>query len=166
MANVLFVQGTQAQYEALTPKVETTFYYIDEKDLYLGSKKITNAEDLAAAVLRIKANEDAITVLNGDATTEGSVAKQVAEAIAKIVAEAPEDLDTLKEISDWISDHADDVTAMNTQIAANKKGVEDLEKLVGEIPEDAEEGVETIVQYVDTEIASAVANATLVWETM
>ena len=46
----------------------------------------------------IKANSDAITVLNGSG--EGSVSKQVADAVAAIVADAPEAYDTLKEISD------------------------------------------------------------------
>lgn len=38
---------------------------------------------------------------------------------------APESLNTLKEIADWITNHAESASAMNTQIQANKKAVED-----------------------------------------
>ena len=83
----------------------------------------------------IKANSDAITVLNGSG--EGSVSKQVADAVASIVADAPEAYDTLKEISDWISSHADDAAAMNSQISTNKTDIASLKALVGTIPEGA-----------------------------
>ena len=36
--------------------------------------------------------------------------------IAEVVANAPEDFNTLKEISDWITEHADSAAAMNTEI--------------------------------------------------
>ena len=39
-----------------------------------------------------------------------------AEKIAEIVAEAPEDFDTLKEMSDWIAGHEESAAAMNTAI--------------------------------------------------
>lgn len=73
---------------------------------------------------RVSATETAIDTLNG--TGAGSVKKQVADAVAGIVADAPEAYDTLKEISDWITDHADDASAMNTQINANKSAIEKL----------------------------------------
>lgn len=65
---------------------------------------------------RVAANESAIAVLNGSETQTGSVRKQVADAIARIINNAPEAFDTLKEISDWISSHASDASAMNTAI--------------------------------------------------
>lgn len=64
-------------------------------------------------------NKAAIETLNGASTQEGSVAKQVSDAIAKVVANAPTDFDTLKEISDWISSHSESAAAMNTAISAN-----------------------------------------------
>ena len=45
--------------------------------------------------------QSAIDALNG--TGEGSVRDIVADAVATIVANAPEDFDTLKEVADWIS---------------------------------------------------------------
>lgn len=48
-------------------------------------------------------NSAAITVLNG--TGDGSVSKAVTDAINSVIASAPEDFDTLKEISDYIAAH-------------------------------------------------------------
>ena len=53
----------------------------------------------------------------------GQITSAVAAKIAEVVANAPEDLDTLKEIADWISAHADDAAAMNTQIQTNKNNI-------------------------------------------
>lgn len=58
--NVKFLKGTAAQYHGLESKDVNTFYYVDDKDLYLGSIKLSNAEDLAAAIVRIAANETKI----------------------------------------------------------------------------------------------------------
>lgn len=66
---------------------------------------------------QITANKSAIDTLNG--TGEGSVQKTVTDEIAKVVANAPEDFDTLKEISDWIDTHKDSASAMNTAISTN-----------------------------------------------
>ena len=53
----------------------------------------------------------------------GQITAEVTAKIAEIVANAPEDLDTLKEIADWISAHANDASAMNTAILANKTAI-------------------------------------------
>ena len=54
------------------------------------------------------------------------ITSAVAAKIAEVVANAPEDLDTLKEIADWIKAHANDAAAMNTQITALLKLLEGL----------------------------------------
>ena len=51
------------------------------------------------------------------------ITTEVTSKIAEIVANAPEDLDTLKEISDWISSHANDAAAMNAEIKANTEAI-------------------------------------------
>lgn len=77
---------------------------------------------------QITANKSAIDTLNG--TGEGSVQKTVTDEIAKVVANAPEDFDTLKEISDWIDTHEDSASAMNTQITTNKNDIASLKTAV------------------------------------
>ena len=54
---------------------------------------------------------------------EAKVIKIIEDQIAQIIAEAPESLNTLKEIADWISSHADDAAAMNTEILANTEAI-------------------------------------------
>lgn len=98
------------------------------------------------------ANTAAIETLNGDETTEGSVKKQVADAIAAIVADAPESLDTLKEISDWISSHAESAAAMNSDIQANATAINALQTLVGTLPEGAQ--ATTVIGYIGEAIAA------------
>lgn len=60
----------------------------------------------------------------------GQITSEVTAKIAEIVANAPEDLDTLKEIADWISTHANDAGAMNTQINTNKNDIAALQTSV------------------------------------
>lgn len=108
----------------------------------------------------IRANTDAIGVLNG--TSEGSVDKKVADAVASIVADAPAAYDTLKEISDWISTHESGASAMNSSIQANKTDIANLAKLVGTLPEGEDSA--TIVAYIDKKVgaidfSSAIATA-------
>lgn len=108
----------------------------------------------------IKANTDAIGILNG--TGDGSVDKKVADAVASIVADAPAAYDTLKEISDWISTHTEDASAMNSSIQSNKTDIANLAKLVGTLPEG--EDAATIVAYIDKKVgavdfSSAIATA-------
>lgn len=68
------------------------------------------------------------------------------ELAAQLIGEnAKESLDTLEEIAAWIQSHPDDASAMN-------KAIEDLEKLVGTLPEGAT--ATTVVGYVDEAIAA------------
>lgn len=66
-------------------------------------------------------NKAAIDVLNGSGA--GSVSKAVADGIARVIDDAPESLDTLKEIADWIDGHAEDAAAMNRAISENAENL-------------------------------------------
>ena len=108
----------------------------------------------------IAANTASIETLNG--TGDGSVDKKVADAVAAIVNNAPESYDTLKEISDWISGHENDASAMNSAIQTNKTDIANLAKLVGALPEG--DASKTIVEYIDSKVgavdfSSAIATA-------
>lgn len=90
-----------------------------------------------------------IDILNSDSNVDGSVKKTVADAIARVVAGAPEDLDTLKEIADYIAsdktgaaqmaaaisqlqtlteEHTSDIGRNAAGVAENKAGVEEVKK--------------------------------------
>lgn len=75
----------------------------------------------------IQSNTDAITVLNGDVNTTGSVAKIAADAakaeVAIVVGAAPEAMNTLEEVALWIANDKSGAAAMANDIAANKTAI-------------------------------------------
>ena len=90
---------------------------------------------------------DKVTTLIGSVEgDDGKSARTIAsEEVAKIVAGADASYDTLKEVSDWISSHKDDASAMNSAIIA-------LEGIVDGIGGDGEKA--TVVAYVTDAIAA------------
>ena len=87
MANVMFLQGTAAQYTAATKNQNTFYYTTDDKQFYLGEVKLSNAGEIVAAVERITKNENDIQTINntlttiqGDENVDGSIKKAVKEA--------------------------------------------------------------------------------------
>lgn len=70
------------------------------------------AQEKTRAQNKEKEISDLLTIVNGDSSTEGSFRK----AIADVVASAPEDLDTLKEIADKLAGNDDLHTALNQAI--------------------------------------------------
>lgn len=90
----------------------------------------TIGDENSGLVKQVNDNSAAIEILNGNNTTEGSVAYQ----IAQVVAGADASYDTLKEIADWISTHGTDAAAMNTQITTNKNDITALKTQVGAEP--------------------------------
>lgn len=91
------------------------------------SKEETDRKAAVAAL------QSLIDILNSDSNVDGSVKKTVADAIARVVAGAPEDLDTLKEIADYIASDktgaaelAAAISALKTLTAGHTKSIEDL----------------------------------------
>lgn len=84
------------------------------------SARTNSDEDLSAKIkaeqTRAEGKEkeisDKLAIVDGDSNTEGSFRK----AIADVIAAAPEDLDTLKEIADKLADSDDLHTALNQAI--------------------------------------------------
>ena len=129
--NVKFLQGTLDQYNQLAVKDANTFYYVDNKDLYLGEIKLSSNSESAVAAL-----QSALTVLNGADSVNGSVAQQIKTAINALKA---------GEIK-------------NAQDAANaaQTDVDALETLVGTIP--AGSKATTVVDYAK-EVANAASDS-------
>ncbi|MDE6425629.1 MAG: hypothetical protein K2K89_05790 [Ruminococcus sp.] len=55
--------------------------------------------------------------------TKSETDQRITSKVAEIVANSPEDFDTLKEISNWIESHEDSAAAMNTAIVANTTAI-------------------------------------------
>lgn len=105
-ANVVEVSELEAAIAplAVAKDVEDSFAEVDEAIQGV-------ADDVAEAL-------EAIGVLNGEASVEGSVKKQVADAIAGVVASAPQDFDTLKEIADYIASDKTGAAELSNRVAA------------------------------------------------
>ena len=104
------------------------------------------AENVDTNAENIKKNADAIDVLNGDGA--GSVAKIADDRIAAALAGADADFDTLKEMSDWLSEHADSAAAMNTAIGDNAAAI----KVINETTIPA--AIQTAKDYADQQITA------------
>lgn len=76
----------------------------------------------------IKDNKDAIDVLSGGDTIDGSVAKSVKDAINDFATKVSEDgtVNTFKELVDYVAAHGSEYTDAIADIAANKSAIETL----------------------------------------
>lgn len=106
---------------------------------------------------KVNANTSAIGILNGDG--EGSVKKATADAVASLIAGAPESRDTFKELSDWIDSHASDAATMNSQIKTNKNDITALKTLIGTLPDTATS--KDLVHYIAEYVSKALADSNL-----
>lgn len=86
--NVKFLQGSQNSFDTLKAAGslnKNTFYYVEEKDLYLGDVKLSNDADIKDAVSRINVNEAEIAdikaeldaLVDPDGTGTGSITTQI-----------------------------------------------------------------------------------------
>ena len=120
----------------------------EQGDIDRANAAISKEEtDRKAAVAAL---QSLIDILNADSNVDGSVRKTVADAVARVVAGAPEDLDTLKEIADYIDSdktgaaelaaaisqlqtltekHTSDIAGNTSGLAENKAGVAALKTL-------------------------------------
>ena len=123
----------------------------DDRAVKASIKAIADDYLKAADKTKLQGNIDTVsgkvtTLIGGVEGDDGKSARTIAsEEVTKIVAGADASYDTLKEISDWISSHKDDASAMNSAIIA-------LEGIVDGIGGDGEKA--TVVAYVTDAIAA------------
>lgn len=93
---------------------------------------------IADAEARIKANEDVIAaindtiaLLNDDSTVVGSVDYKIAQAVATIMENPDETMNSINELVTWINGHATDALELSNKVTANEEAIADLEELVG-----------------------------------
>ena len=101
----------------------------------------------------ITANKTAIDTLIGNATEDKnkSARTMAQEEVAKIVDNAPESFNTLKEIASWISDHDADVITMNNSIKANTDAITKLNgdaSTTGSVAKAVKDGVTPVANRV------------------
>lgn len=90
------------------------------------AKTAATYDDTAVKAL-IQGNTDAIAILNGDDTVTNSVisiAKAQAKAeVATVIGAAPEAMDTLEEVANWIANDQSGAAAMAKDIKSNKDAI-------------------------------------------
>lgn len=78
-----------------------------------------------------KANSDAIALLNDGTEVEGSVDYKIAQAVAAIIENPDETMNSINELVTWINGHAEDALELSNKVTANEGAIADLEALVG-----------------------------------
>lgn len=79
----------------------------------------------------IKANADAIDILNDSSTVEGSIDYKIAQAVAAIMENPDETMNSINELVTWINNHAQDALELSNKVTANEEDIAALESLVG-----------------------------------
>lgn len=80
----------------------------------------------------IKTNTDAITKLNANSSTEGSVDYKIAQAVAQIMENPDETMNSIQELVTWCNDHAEDALELTNRVTAAEGDIDALEALVGD----------------------------------
>lgn len=171
--NVNFLKGTAQSFADLAVKSKNTFYYIDEKDLYIGDVKLTNGEDLLAAVDRITVNEADIKVIKaqlddltgneggGDSSVTDLISAlqlRIASVEGALEAETQRATAAEQELSQSISGFNEDLNALSQLVNSNET---DIEKKVADLLADVQkntQGVTTLQGALDSVGGKIVAN--------
>lgn len=88
----------------------------------------TNAENIANIQTALSGKAS-----SADVYTKSETDTKITEKVAEIVAGAPADFDTLKEMSDWIANHEGSAAAMNAAINTNSTNISNLQAEIGDI---------------------------------
>lgn len=109
-------------YEGLALYDELIKNYIDSN---LGDTDKELRQWLEQVELSDMAAHAQLIELQADENSPGSIKNEIKKAVDALVDEAPETLDTLKEIADWISTN-EDTASLITRVAKNEKDIVEL----------------------------------------
>ena len=101
---------------------------------------------------RVTTAEGTLATLTANAETAGSVDYKIAQAVAAIMENPDETMNSINELVTWCNDHADDALELSNQVIANRDNLADLAEFVGELPEGAVST--TVVGYIGEAIAA------------
>lgn len=104
--------------------------YVPPTDLsdYAKTEEVNKALESKADV----AVEAAVTKLNADSATEGSVDYKIAQAVAAIMENPDDTMNSINELVTWINDHATDALELSNKVSANEANITALKELVGD----------------------------------
>ena len=156
--NVKFLKGTAAQYNGLNSNIDAnTFYYVDNKDLYLGSIKLSNAADLASAVSRITTNETDIADIKASLEAliggeSGSISEMINTAINSLKDELQPQITANKNAIDAINNTTTGILAKAKEYA----DAQDTAKIgsLSSLTTDAKDTVVAAINEVDANVTA------------
>lgn len=103
-------------------------WFIGDTDLGV----LASYEDIINVLTQnVNANKEAIAILNGHVTTENSVDYKIAQAVAAIIENPDETINSINELVTWINQHADNALILNNQVMTNTNNIDTLASLVG-----------------------------------
>lgn len=148
-----YKESNDAAVGGLTQRVTTAEGEINTLKGLVGdtavATQIKTAVDAEAAIARAaeKVNSDAIGVLNGNSSVDGSVDKKIADAINTFATQLSDDetVNTYKELINYAATHGQEFTELVGVVDANAKAIETLN------------GGAEVVGSVDKKIADAIA---------
>lgn len=91
------------------------------------------------ADIELKANAEEVYTIS-------QTVEAVTETVAEIVANADDDFDTLRELSDWLKNHSGSAAEMNTAIQTNTKAIADNAKAIEANTTDIEQNKSDILK--------------------
>ena len=124
----------EADKTALQDQITVNAGDIDTLKGLVGTTPVTTqisdavAEEAATARANEKANADAIGVLNGNSSVDGSVDKKIADAINTFATQMTDDktVNTYKELIEYAATHGSEFTELVGEVDANTKAIETL----------------------------------------
>lgn len=121
-------------YEGLSAYDELIKKYID-KHSATNETVVNLISSLASLAEAHEALDEKVTLLDGDVGTEGSIKNSVQKAVNDLVNNAPEALDTLKEIADWIAEDETGTVELINRVSTNEEAIEALQNKDKELKE-------------------------------
>lgn len=117
----------QSSVDALSDKVGTVTDGKTVVEMIADAKTAATYDDTAVKA-SIKANADAITILNGTSAVEGSVDKKVADAINEFATKVSDDqtVNTFKELIDYAATHQGEYSTLSGEVQKNTTAIATL----------------------------------------
>ena len=138
MAKVQFKMGEASAYNGLSQKDQNTFYFTtDDHVLYLGDYRIGADPSLANTVATLKS---AVDTLNGTDSVEGSVKKQIKDAITELQTTV---IGSLDDLSTTVKDKV--VTAINSL----KSEIDILSTKIGDLQDLGTTAKDSVVEAIN-----------------
>ena len=145
----LDASGVTKLWQAIEAELATRDTAIASANTAIGAEETRAKAAEQANATAIDAVEGRLDTLEGNG--KGSVSKAVADGIASVVASAPADFDTLKEVADWIANDTTGAAKMQADIGV-LMGADTVEGSVAKAKKDAKDYADGLDSAMDARV--------------